>query len=301
MIRRVAGRPAARAARSAAGGRRCPRAWLEKHGARVADLLAARREDRQGGGARRSRRSPSCATSSSYPRARRSFERLAPLLDGFESLPEAPLPADLNADAAARTSARGVELARRSCARPASARCSPTTWASARRCRRSARCAGGRWSSARSSVVHNWAAEMRRFRPGLRARDLPRPAARARSRGRRDAHHATPCCASTPRPLAAQAWDAVVLDEAQAIKNPDSQVARAAFALRAELPRGADAARRSRTGSRSCGACSTSRTAACSAGAAPSRSATARPIAAGRAGRRRDAAAQDPPVRAAPR
>ena len=29
------------------------------------------------------------------------------------------------------------------------------------------------------------------------------------------------------------AWDAVVLDEAQAIKNPDSQTARAAYALRA--------------------------------------------------------------------
>src|SRR5690606_12477194 len=32
---------------------------------------------------------------------------------------------------------------------------------------------------------------------------------------------------------AAVDWDVVVLDEAQAIKNPDSQAARAAFALRA--------------------------------------------------------------------
>src|SRR6185369_10858350 len=33
--------------------------------------------------------------------------------------------------------------------------------------------------------------------------------------------------------LAAEAWDAVVLDEAQAIKNESSQTARAAFGLRA--------------------------------------------------------------------
>src|SRR5262249_52534389 len=35
--------------------------------------------------------------------------------------------------------------------------------------------------------------------------------------------------------LAARPWRAVFLDEAQAIKNPDSQVSRAAFALPAEL------------------------------------------------------------------
>src|SRR5690606_26005761 len=32
--------------------------------------------------------------------------------------------------------------------------------------------------------------------------------------------------------LAAEPWDAVVLDEAQTIKNPDSQVARAAYGLK---------------------------------------------------------------------
>ena len=47
--------------------------------------------------------------------------------------------------------------------------CSPTTWASARRCRRCARCAGARWSWRRRSVLLNWAEEIARFRPGLRA------------------------------------------------------------------------------------------------------------------------------------
>jgi len=35
--------------------------------------------------------------------------------------------------------------------------------------------------------------------------------------------------------LSAEVWDAIVLDEAQAIKNPESQVAQAAFGLRAEF------------------------------------------------------------------
>ena len=36
--------------------------------------------------------------------------------------------------------------------------------------------------------------------------------------------------------LAAETWDTVVLDEAQAIKNPDSQVSRAAYALKTNFP-----------------------------------------------------------------
>ena len=42
-------------------------------------------------------------------------------------------------------------------------------------------------------------------------------------------------CASTRRRWRRATWDAVVLDEAQAIKNPDSQVARAAYALPASF------------------------------------------------------------------
>jgi superfamily II DNA or RNA helicase len=83
-----------------------------------------------------------------------------------------------------------------------------------------------------TSVLFNWAEELRRFRPGLsfaryhgpdRALD-PRADVTITSYAilRLDADA-----------LAAVAWDAVVLDEAQAIKNPDSQVARAAHALKA--------------------------------------------------------------------
>ena len=83
-----------------------------------------------------------------------------------------------------------------------------------------------------ASVVHNWLAEARRFRPALRAvayhgagRSLDRAAdlvVTTYALLRLDADA-----------LAAQPWDAVVLDEAQAIKNPDSQTARAAYRLAA--------------------------------------------------------------------
>ncbi|HEY0709936.1 MAG TPA: DEAD/DEAH box helicase, partial [Polyangia bacterium] len=90
-----------------------------------------------------------------------------------------------------------------------------------------------------TSVLPNWQAELTKFRPGLRVcvyhganRKLESDAdvvlttyallrldGERLSRGDKDG--------TTRR------WDVVVLDEAQAIKNPDSQVARAAYALEA--------------------------------------------------------------------
>jgi SNF2 family DNA or RNA helicase len=83
-----------------------------------------------------------------------------------------------------------------------------------------------------TSVVHNWADEARKFRPDLSvciyhgsARDLDRSAdltltSYALLRLDKERLHAIH-------------WDTVVLDEAQAIKNPESQVAQAAFGLTA--------------------------------------------------------------------
>ena len=83
-----------------------------------------------------------------------------------------------------------------------------------------------------TSVLRNWADEIARFRPALRvclyhgsARRLdPEADVTLTSYAilRLDAER-----------LGAFAWGAAVLDEAQAIKNPESQVARAAHALRA--------------------------------------------------------------------
>jgi SNF2 family DNA or RNA helicase len=85
-----------------------------------------------------------------------------------------------------------------------------------------------------TSVVHNWAEEIRRFRPGLAVTLYHGP--------RRDLDSASDIVLTSYAILrldldllAGQAWDTVVLDEAQTIKNPESQVARAAYRLQASF------------------------------------------------------------------
>jgi hypothetical protein len=83
-----------------------------------------------------------------------------------------------------------------------------------------------------TSVLHNWAAEIRRFRPGLRY---------ALYHGAQRQLDTTADVVLTTYAilrldtdvLAQESWETVVLDEAQTIKNPDSQVARAAYRLQA--------------------------------------------------------------------
>ena len=205
-----------------------PAAWLAEHGDKVADLLASRREDGRvenhalGGLAQ-------LCDALEQPRPD-ALERLAPLVDGFEGLPPAELPADL------RATLRPYQL-------------EGVRWL---RFLRQAGLGGvladdmglGKTLqalcvlSARSlvvcptSVLSNWAAEMARFRPALKVA-LYHGAGRTLD----DTADVTLTSYAILRLdaalLAARAWDAVVLDEAQAIKNPDSQVARAAYGLNA--------------------------------------------------------------------
>jgi hypothetical protein len=83
-----------------------------------------------------------------------------------------------------------------------------------------------------TSVVHNWADEARKFRPDLSvcvyhgsARDLDRSADLTLT--------SYALLRLDKERLQAIHWDTVVLDEAQAIKNPESQVAQAAFGITA--------------------------------------------------------------------
>jgi SNF2 family DNA or RNA helicase len=85
-----------------------------------------------------------------------------------------------------------------------------------------------------TSVLHNWEREARRFRPGLRVA-LYHGAGRALDPGADLTLTTYAILRLDAERLAAESWDAVVLDEAQAIKNPDSQVARAAHRLRARF------------------------------------------------------------------
>ena len=105
------------------------------------------------------------------------------------------------------------------------------------------------------SVVYNWVDEIDALPPrsahGASTTGPKRALDRARRRDAHDLRRAPPRRRACSR---RRTWDIVVLDEAQAIKNPDSQMARAAFELRGQVPRRCSAARRSRTASRSSGA-----------------------------------------------
>jgi SNF2 family DNA or RNA helicase len=160
------------------------------------------------------------------------FDRLRCLVEGFERIPEVPLPEDLATTLRSyqahgvnwlvflRDAGLGAMLAddmglgktlQALCAlRPRALVVAPT------------------------SVLHNWADEIQAHRPGLSyciyhgaGRELD-PAADVTLTTytllRLDADR-----------LAAERWNTVVLDEAQRIKNPDSQVAGAAFRLNADF------------------------------------------------------------------
>ena len=72
-----------------------PAGWLQKHGQRVADLLAAREADGRLARHALPALAVLCAELEHPPPP--GLDRLAPLVAGFDRLPEAALPADLTA------------------------------------------------------------------------------------------------------------------------------------------------------------------------------------------------------------
>jgi superfamily II DNA or RNA helicase len=212
-----------------------PADWLARHGARVADLLAAKAARGALPRAALPDLAALCAETGTRPPP--GFTRLRALIEDFDGIPEASLPPDLTAELRPyqrrgvawlcflRDAGLGALLAddmglgktlQALCALPAS---SDTV-------RRRTLVV------APTSVVHNWAAEIARFRPALRVclyhgvkRALD-PAAdvvlTTYALLRLDTEH---LCDTT--------FDAAILDESQQIKNPDSQVARAAHRLSA--------------------------------------------------------------------
>jgi hypothetical protein len=207
-----------------------PQSFLAKHGERVAELLAAR--DAAGRLATHALRDlgPLC-DELDEPRPD-GLDRLEPLFASFEALPEPALPADLAATLRPYQQ-RGV------------------AWLSFLRGARlggiladdmglgktlQALCVAqpGTLVVCPTSVLHNWAAEARRFRPSLRVCVYHGPG-RALDESADLTITSYALLRLDAALLTARPWRAVFLDEAQAIKNPESQVARAAFALPAEL------------------------------------------------------------------
>ncbi len=207
-----------------------PEDWLAKYGHRVADLLEARKED----GSQPRAMLPTLAELCDDLDAPRppEMDRLKPLLEGFESVPESALPDDLTATlrpyqrqgvswlAFLRDTGLGAVLA--------------DDMGLGKTLQTICVMRGRTLVVCPKSVVHNWADEIKKFRPKLKValyhgpnREIDKTAdvtLTTYSMLRMDAVE-----------LAREGWDALVLDEAQAIKNPDSQVARAAYEVKADF------------------------------------------------------------------
>src|SRR5712691_4490584 len=206
-----------------------PLAWLQHFGHRVADLLAAR------------------AANGSLPRyaipelARLcdaleppppEFASLQALLEDFHGLPEATLPHGVQAIlrpyqrlgvnwlAFLRQAGLGALLA--------------DDMGLGKTLQTLCVLQGHTLVVAPTSVLHHWADELRRFRPDLRVSMYHGPQRALTATA--DVTLTTYAILRLDADKLTQiTWDTAVLDEAQAIKNPDSQVARAAYGLRANF------------------------------------------------------------------
>ncbi len=203
-----------------------PADWLARYGEQVANLLAARSERGT---------LPRCALPDlarlcdalEAPRPP-AFEALRALVDGFEGLPHATLPGDLRATLRPyqtlgvdwlcflREAGLGGVLADdMGLGKTLQALCAVR---------------GRTLVVAPTSVLFNWAEEIERFRPGLRA-SLYHGPGRALDPSVDVTLTSYALLRLDADVLAKPKWDTAILDEAQTIKNPDSQVARAAHRL----------------------------------------------------------------------
>jgi SNF2 family DNA or RNA helicase len=208
-----------------------PLDWLSKHGKLLADLLAAKDEEGEVPKTAAPLVAKLCdALERPTPP---SFAKLAETLASSEKIPSAELPEDLNATlrpyqregvnwlSFLRDSELGAVLADDM----GLGKTLQTIAALPKGGRALVVCP--------KSVVHNWAAEIAKFRPSLRTALYHGP--RRSLDASADVTVTTYAVARLDvDALAAIDWDALVLDEAQAIKNPDSQAARAAYRLRAK-------------------------------------------------------------------
>lgn len=207
-----------------------PSNWLDRYGERVASLLAARGEQRELPTFAVPTLAKLCDALGQPPPL--EMERLAPLFRDFQGLPAPELPADLRAslrpyqlDAVRwlgflRDNELGAVLADdMGLGKTLQTLCSLT---------------GRTLVVCPKSVLFNWEREIGRFRPNLSVSLYHGP--------NRQLDPAADVVLTTYAvlrldidALAAVPWDHCVLDEAQAIKNPGSQAAQAAFRLSARF------------------------------------------------------------------
>ncbi|MCP3979660.1 MAG: DEAD/DEAH box helicase [bacterium] len=208
-----------------------PADWLERYGHRVADLLAARDEA--------TGQLPGCA----LPDLARlceeleqppppEFEQLRELVGDFEALPIAGLPDDLVAELRSYQQ-RGVDWLR-FLRRAGLGALLADDMGLGKTLQALCAIEGRTLVVAPTSVLHNWADEARRFRPGLRCHVYHGVGRKLDPEA--DLTLTTYALLRIDADLLTEErWDSVVLDEAQAIKNPDSRVAAAAYRLQADF------------------------------------------------------------------
>ena len=202
-----------------------PADWLARFGGPLADLLAARQPSGRVPAALLPDLARLCALLEQPPPP--GFERLAALARG--DWPETPLPADLRAElrpyqkegarwlAGLGDAGLGALLA--------------DDMGLGKTVQALAALRGRTLVIAPTSLLGNWQDEIARFRPAL-ATSVYHGAGRSLDANATVTLTTYAILRRDKDALAAVDWDTLVLDEAQAIKNPESQVAQAAFALR---------------------------------------------------------------------
>jgi superfamily II DNA or RNA helicase len=202
--------------------------WLERHGHLLRELLAAQ-DDAQVLAPHALPQLASLCDALEQP-APPALAQLKPLFEQFDALPPAALPGDLTATlrpyqrrgvdwlAFLRDAGLGAVLA--------------DDMGLGKTLQALAAVATPALVVAPTSVMYNWAQEVARFRPGLRT-CLYHGARRAIDDGADIVITSYALLRLDVERLTGRTWNTVILDEAQAIKNPESQAAQAAFQLRA--------------------------------------------------------------------
>ncbi len=205
-----------------------PLDWLERFGDRVADLLAAKETT----GALPTCVLPDlarlCEEMEQPPPP--EFAGLQAMVEHYDGIPASPLPKDLRATLRSYQQ-HGVDWLSFLCNTNLGALLADDMGLGKTL---QALCVlrGRTLVVAPTSVLHNWADEIRRFRP-----TLPYAIYHGAQRTLDPTADVTLTTYAILRldaeTLAGERWDTVVLDESQTIKNPASQVARAAYQLQA--------------------------------------------------------------------
>ena len=202
--------------------------WLSRFGSRIADLLAAKEASGEIGRALLPDLARLCEELDQPPPS--ALSELRPLIDGFDGLPEADLPADLTATLRPYQRKGLAWLSFLRDARLGALLADDMGLGKTLQVLCALR--GSTLVVAPTSVVHNWSDEIARFRPRLKASVYHGPK-RALDPSADVTITSYALLRLDEEILAGRTWDTLVLDEAQAIKNPESQVAQAAFGMTA--------------------------------------------------------------------